>query len=461
MRPTSLIDNGFSRPAAGSFAAETVIFGLGQTGLSCVRHLARRGCTSTVIDSREYPPALDQLRRDFPAVPVRLGPVGDDALRGAGQIIVSPGVRLDHPALLTARERGVEIVGDIELFARSAVAPVIAITGSNGKSTVSTMVGEMFESAGVDVRLGGNIGTPALDLLSDIEPDCYILELSSFQLESTNSLAAEVACILNISPDHLDRHGSLQAYVTAKARILKRARHVVLNADDSLIRELDVQCEAGYFTSAEPAGNQYGLRSDRHGIWLAQGRESLLRATELGVSVTHDLLNALAAMAICDFMEIQRADQMRAMRNFAGLPHRCRQIAEKNGVAWYDDSKGTNTGATCAAVQGIFSQRSGVLIAGGQGKGADFSVLADALGGKVHTAVLIGEDAQLIAAAVGRVVAVEFATTMMDAVSKAANAAQSGDAVLLSPACASYDMFENFEARGKAFIACVEQLYRS
>jgi UDP-N-acetylmuramoylalanine--D-glutamate ligase len=408
------------------------------------------------VDTRPTPPALEVLRGLLPQATLRCGPLADDALLGARRIVVSPGVPLDHPALLAAAAQGIEIGGDIELFAETAKAPVIAITGSNGKSTVTTLVAVILAAAGKRVAVGGNLGTPALDLLSDPEPDCYVLELSSFQLEATHSLAARVAAILNVSPDHLDRHHSLEAYAEAKARVLNGASLAVLNADDTIVAAFAGRARTTRMVSLEPdAPADYGVVTRLDGLWLAQDGEPVLPVSELGIRGRHNVFNALAALAVTDAAGAARAAQCAVLRSFTGLPHRCNLVAEKGGVAWYNDSKGTNVGAAAAAIAGIFSERKGVLIAGGQGKGADFGELAAVLPGRVHTAVLIGEDAAKIEAAIGTAAEVRRARSMREAVAMAAAAARPGDAVLLSPACASFDMFDNYEHRGRAFVAAV------
>lgn len=436
--------------------APWVIFGVGKTGISCARFLAARGLEFAAVDTRAEPPLLRDLRAGFPDVQVRCGALASDVLLHARHIVVSPGVPLDHPALLAAAQHGRGIIGDIELFARHAHAPVIAITGSNGKSTVTTLTANMLEAAGHDVRAGANLGTPALDLLTQPEPDFYVLELSSFQLETTTTLAPAVACILNISPDHLDRHHSFAAYVAAKARVLRGTRRAVLSVDDPIVAELATdRDDAVLISTVRALPNGYGL-SERDGEpWLSCGGETLMPVAQLRIRGIHNAFNALAAIAITDQLGIPRQAQLAVLHEFTGLPHRCQLVAQRLGVSWFNDSKGTNIGATSAAVAGIFRTHRGVLIAGGQGKGADFRELRPALIDRVHTVVLLGEDARLIAAAVGDTVTVCFAKDMRDAVMIAAAAAQPGEAVLMSPACASFDMFENYEARGRAFVTAV------
>lgn len=434
------------------------VFGLGVTGLSCARHLLARGARLTCVDTRGEPPLLAAVRALSPAIETRCGQLASDVLAACDDVAVSPGVPLDHPALL-ARARPLQ--GDIALFRRAAAAPVLGITGSNGKSTVTTLVWEMLARGGRVVQAGGNLGTPALDLLEGDVPDCYVLELSSFQLDLVASLEAEVACVLNLSADHLDRHGSLEAYGAAKARILRGARHVVLNADDPLVAAMAVPGSMVQWFGSDAARARYHLAEHAGARWLCCGEEPVIAAAELGIKGQHNELNALAALAITDCLGLSRAAQCATLREFSGLEHRCREVAVHAGVSWYDDSKGTNIGAASAAIAGIMNGRRGVLIAGGQGKGADFRELRAAVAGRVHTLVLIGEDAPHIANALGDLARVVYAGSMAHAVQLAAGAAAAGDAVLLSPACASFDMFDGYAHRGRVFAAAVRALVAS
>jgi len=429
------------------------VFGLGLTGLSCARHLLARGARLTCVDTRAAPPLLDAVRALSPDIATRCGELPADVFGACDDVAVSPGVPLDHPSLLA---RTGPLLGDIALFRRAANAPLLGITGSNGKSTVTTLVWQMLARAGQVVRAGGNLGTPALDLLEGQAPDCYVLELSSFQLDLTPDLAAEVACVLNLSADHLDRHGSLEAYAGAKARILRGARHLVLNADDPLVVAMAPTGQTVRWFGSHRAQAHYHLAEHAGQRWLCCGDEPVIAAAELGIKGQHNELNALAALAMTDCMGLARDAQCATLREFTGLEHRCREVATHAGVSWYDDSKGTNIGAASAAIAGIMHGRRGVLIAGGQGKGADFRELREAVAGRVHTLVLIGEDAPLLANALGDLAQIEFAASMPQAVALAAAAARPGDAVLLSPACASFDMFEGYAHRGRVFAAAVE-----
>ncbi len=439
-----------------------LVVGLGKTGLSSACFLARHGYEVAVTDSRAVPPGLDALRAQCPDVVVFLGGFEAQAFHQADMLVISPGVSLHAPPLAEAVVRsaaqGKAVIGDIELFAEHADAPVIAITGSNGKSTVTTLVGEMARCAGREVRLGGNLGTPALDLLGDAPPDLYVLELSSFQLETTTSLQSVAAVVLNISADHLDRYPGLDEYAAAKARIYAGAMVRVANADDPRVMAL-ADTAAGAvvrFSLGPPAGEDYGIAVPAHvdtgetGPWLCRGEQSLLPLDALRIRGRHNATNALAALALGEAAGLPLAAMLEALRQFPGLAHRCQWVAQGAGVTWYNDSKATNVGATLAALRGLCEARV-VLIAGGQGKGQDFTPLRAAAAAKARAVVVLGEDAGSVERALDAVVPVVHASDMAAAVSAAANLARSGDAVLLSPACASFDMFRGFEHRGECF----------
>lgn len=447
-----------TRPAA---IPETVVVGLGVTGLSVARYLQRHGEPFRVVDSREHPPQLAALQKACPGVTIHCGPLSAASFAGAGRIVLSPGVAPQEPALAQARARGVPVEGDIALFARAARAPIAAITGSNGKSTVTALLGEMARAAGLRVGVGGNLGTPALDLLAD-DIDLYVLELSSFQLETTEFLNARVATMLNLSEDHIDRHGSLAAYTAAKARIFRAAPDRepplrVLNAEDDLVVAMASPGEpARWFALASEDPSHYRVISRQGRRWLAAGSEPLLPVAELMLMGEHHQANALAALAMADALKLPRAAALQALRQFRGLPHRTQLIAEVGGVRFIDDSKGTNVGATVAALRGVPGPL--VLIAGGQGKGQDFSALRPWVAGKVRTAILMGQDAGELATALTGATAIVRAGDMAEAVRLAARHARPGDAVLLSPACASLDMFRDYHHRGEVFAAAVGEL---
>lgn len=439
-------------------APRTLIVGLGKTGLSCARYLVGQGVPVAVVDSREDPPGLDALRAELPDVAVFLGGFDPALFERTEQMVVSPGVSLKEPAIAGAIARGVPAVGDVELFARAVQAPVVAVTGSNGKSTVVSMLGEMARLAEVDARLGGNIGTPVLDLLAQPQPQLYVLELSSFQLETTQSLACKAAAVLNVSPDHMDRYGDLGEYAAAKARIFRNAACKIVNADDPMAAAMASGGDVRRFTLGEPAAGEYGLRPADGGIWLACGDDPIMPLSELRVPGLHNAANALAALAVGDALGLPRAAMVNALAEFAGLPHRTQWIAEHNGVTWYNDSKGTNVGATAAALSGFPGDNRVVLIAGGEGKGADFGLLRPAVAQKARAVVLIGRDAPLLEQALDGAAPLVHARTMGDAVDQAAALARPGDVVLLSPACASFDMFTDYQARGQAFVEAVGRL---
>lgn len=437
-----------------------IVVGLGKSGMSLVRFLANRGVSFAVADTREHPPELETLRRDYPQVEVRCGELDVEFLCRADELYVSPGLALATPALQQAAMRGVKLSGDIELFARNAKAPIVAISGSNAKSTVTTLVGEMAAAAGKRVAVGGNLGTPALDLLSD-DVDLYVMELSSFQLETTDQLGAEVATVLNISEDHMDRYSGLPAYHLAKHRIFRGARQVVVNRQDALTRPLigeGVPCWT--FGLNKPDRNGFGLREENGEKYLAFQFDNLMPVRELKIRGGHNQANALAALALGHAVGLPFDAMLSRLKTFAGLVHRCQWLRELNGVNYYDDSKATNVGAALAAIEGLGADIDGklVLIAGGDGKGADFTPLKAPVAAHCRAVVLLGRDADLLAATFGDSVPLVRVTTLEEAVQRAADIAREGDAVLLSPACASLDMFKNFEERGQLFARAVGDL---
>jgi UDP-N-acetylmuramoylalanine--D-glutamate ligase len=439
-------------------SARTLVVGLGATGLSCARFLAGRGVEVAVTDSRDQPPALAEIQIELPDVALFLGGFDAQAFARAERIVISPGVSLDEPLLRKARQRGVEIIGDIELFARNATAPVVAITGSNGKSTVTTLVGAMARRAGKDARVGGNLGPPALDLLQDEEPDLYVLELSSFQLETVYSLHSLAATVLNISADHMDRYDSLQSYAAAKQRIYENATVQVVNRDDAIAAVLAVGDGRRLgFGFGEPSDEDFGVRVLDTGPWICKGTTPLMPVSEVCMPGRHNLANALAALALGEAAGLSHAAMVQVLREFQGLPHRTQWVGDYEGVRWFNDSKATNIGAALAAIHGFDGPL--VLIAGGQGKGADFRQLAAGIDTRVKAAVLLGEAADEIEEALLGRVPVQRAANMTDAVRQAAALAESGDTVLLSPACASFDMFNGYAHRGEMFSQAVREHY--
>lgn len=437
-----------------------IVVGLGKSGMSLVRHLARRGLPFAVVDTRANPPELASLQAEYPDVQVRCGELDVDFLCTASELLVSPGLPVSTPALQAAAARGVKLSGDIELFAREAKAPIVAITGSNAKSTVTTLVGEMAAAAGRKVAVGGNLGTPALDLLAD-DVELYVLELSSFQLETTEQLNAEVATCLNISEDHMDRYAGLPAYHQAKHRIFRGARQVVVNRDDRLSRPLvGEDVPTWTFGLGKPDFKGFGLFEQRGEKYLAFQFEALMPVRELKIRGAHNQSNALAALALGYAVGLPFEPMLETLRRFAGLPHRCQWVGEHQAVSYYDDSKATNVGAALAAIEGLGADIDGklVLIAGGDGKGADFSGLRTPVSRYCRAVVLLGRDASRLAEALSDAAPLVHVASLEEAVQRAAEHAEAGDAVLLSPACASLDMFKNFEERGRLFAAAVEAL---
>ena len=455
-----------------------VVVGLGKTGVSVARHLAAHGIPVGIVDSRREPPGLAEARAVAPAPDIRLGGFDGPYLAGAVELVVSPGVSLAEPAIAAARDQGVPVCGDVELFARVARAPVVGITGSNGKSTVTALLAAMALRAGVRVASGGNLGTPALDLLpppawshapgaGPSPPELYVLELSSFQLETVESLAPAAATLLNLSADHLDRYPDVERYFAAKRRILAGAGTVVVNRDDPCIADLAPGLEAAGtavlgFTARPPGPRDFGLVDRRGEVWLARGgprgAEPLVPVRGLRLVGRHNHANALAALALAEAVSLPRGACLAAVAAFGGLPHRCELVAEIRGVRWVNDSKGTNVGATVAAIEGLATEGPIVLVAGGDGKGADFAPLALAAAGRVKRAVLLGRDAPRIETALGATVPVTRTETLDAAILAAAASALDGDVVLLSPACASWDMFTSYEARGARFVDAVRRL---
>ena len=442
-----------------------IVVGLGKSGMSLVRFLARQGVPFAVVDTRPSPPELATLKAEYPQVEVRCGALDVDFLCRASELYVSPGLPLATAALQEAAARGVKLSGDIDLFVRHAQAPIVAITGSNAKSTVTTLVGEMAAAAGKKVAVGGNLGTPALDLLAD-DVELYVLELSSFQLESTERLNAEVATCLNVSDDHMDRYSGLQTYHLAKHRVFRGARQVVINRQDPLSRPLIAdQVPCWSFGLDKPDFKSFGILEEGGEKFLAFQFSRLMPVRELKIRGAHNQANALAALALGHAVGLPLAPMLDTLRGFTGLAHRCQWVGERAGVTFYDDSKATNVGAALAAIDGLGAEIAGklLLIAGGDGKGADFGPLRASVAKYCRAVVLLGRDAELIAEALRgedgeAVVPLLRVKNLDEAVQRCVELAEAGDAVLLSPACASLDMFKNFEERGRLFAQAVKEL---
>lgn len=437
-----------------------LVAGLGKTGLSVARYLRRNKKPFLAFDTRSQALSITEFVNEFPDIPLYTQYFPDEIINRLTDIIVSPGVSLDIPFLKKARQQGVALYGDIECLAREIHAPVIAITGTNGKSTVTTLVGEMAQVAGYKVAVAGNIGTPVLDMLDDgNQYDLWVLELSSFQLDLTYSLAPIAATILNVTPDHLDRHHTLEAYVQAKQRIYHQAQLAVYNREDPYTVP-STEINKISFGKNNPEKTDWGLRSQENKIYLAKGATCFFPAESVLIKGVHNWLNALSACALAEAAGIPNHCIIKVLAEFTGLPHRCQWVRTLENVDWINDSKGTNIGATISAIKGIGGSMQGkiVLIAGGQGKGADFRELTQPVADFVRLIVLIGEDADKIESALTGIVPLTRASSLDSAVAVARAHAKPGDVVLLSPACASLDMFRDFNHRGESFASLVSGL---
>ncbi len=439
-----------------------VVAGLGISGVSAVNFLHEKGYRVAVTDSRAVPPGHDQIPAD---VQTSFGQFDQDLLLSAEEIIISPGLDPKLPEIQAAIAKGIPVISEIQVLRRATDKPIVAITGSNAKSTVTTLIGLMAENAGKKVAVGGNLGRPALDLTKD-DPELYILELSSFQLETTSNLNAEVAVVLNLSEDHLDRHGDMMGYHTAKHRIFQGVKKVVHNRDDSLTRPLvpDATPMQSFGLNA-PDMNQYGVLRETDGtMWLARGRERLLKSSDMYMQGTHNVANALACLALGEAIDLPLDSMLETLKTFKGLEHRCEFVKDVNGVRYYNDSKGTNIGATLAALDGLgaaieVQQGKVAIILGGQGKGQDFTALRESLSKFAKVAVLIGEDRPVIEKAIEGTTTLLHAESLAEAVALCQQNTQPNDVVLLSPACASFDMFSGYPQRGHQFVALVNELH--
>jgi len=435
-----------------------VVVGLGKTGVSCARWLRKQGIRFAAVDTRAQPPGFDGFRKEFAEVQVECGELQAETLQQAKVLVMSPGVDPRASAIGKAVSKGVRLTGDVDLFARAAQAPLVAITGSNAKSTVTTLVGEMAKTAGRNVAVCGNIGTPVLDML-DAKHELYVLELSSFQLETTHELGAKVATVLNMSPDHMDRYDSMQAYHAAKHRIFQGCEQIVVNRDDALTRPLvPSNVKVASFGLANDDSREFAVVTRDGKPHLAWNREPLLPVDALKIAGQHNVANALASLALGKAAGLEFAPMLQTLRSFAGLPHRCQWVRTLGGVRWYNDSKGTNVGASVAAIVGLGASGKVILLAGGVGKGQDFSGLAPVMRQHGSRAILFGEDAGKIETVLKPVVAVDRVDTLAAAVARARAMASESEQVLLSPACASFDMFDNYEHRGDAFAQLVRAL---
>jgi UDP-N-acetylmuramoylalanine--D-glutamate ligase len=442
---------------ATSTQTANMVFGIGDTGLSIARYLQRRNIDAVYVDSRSEPPGLEQLKELAPDAEIILGRLARKNLKGIERIVVSPGIADSDAMMEQARKANVDIVSDIEIFVAEVDADFVAVTGSNGKSTVTTLLALMCEAAGIRALAGANLGQPALDLLAEEKPDLYVLELSSFHLQRTPHLPARVAILLNVSPDHLDWHQSEDEYRQAKYRIFADALSAVFNRDDA-------EAEAGIpdgiarisFGLDVPADGQYGIVNENGADYLARGTSLLLATSELVLVGVHNQLNALAALAAGELIGIDLSAMLLVLHEFPGLPHRMQFVARVGNVDYINDSKATNVAAAIASVCSLRGPV--VLIAGGQGKGGDFDHLAQSISDNLRVAVLIGEDAESIAAALDGLSPTHRCPGLSEAVVKASQLARPGDTVLLAPACASFDQFENYQVRGERFCDSVREL---
>lgn len=435
-----------------------VVIGLGKTGLSCIKFLKAHGLPVAVTDSRANPPGADELKTIAPDIQTAFGEFSEAFIDQASALIINPGISLKEPAIAKAIQKGTYYTGDIGLFIQAARAPIVAITGSNAKSTVVTLVGEMAKAAGLNVAVGGNLGTPALTLLEQKDIELYVLELSSFQLETTFNLRATVAAVLNVTEDHMDRYASIDEYAAAKQKIYQGAQVAVFNRLDKCTFPTEVVSRKISFGLDEAQDGNFGL-SERDGeLCLMQGAQLLMHANELKLQGRHNIENSLAALSIAHAADISTDVSVSVLKQFSGLPHRCQLVRELHGVKWINDSKGTNVGATLAALQGFGQDKNLILIAGGDGKGADFTSLQTSVNKSVRELILFGQDADIIGATLERETQIHYVKTLEEAVAVAYQLATAGDIVLLSPACSSLDMFKNFEERGEQFMQMVMAL---
>jgi UDP-N-acetylmuramoylalanine--D-glutamate ligase len=455
-----------------------LIIGMGQTGLSCARFLMEKGLSFDLCDTRELLPNQADIESEFPQCQIFNGELDAEILVRYQELIVSPGIAIAEPAIASALKQGSRARGDVDIFAEYVTKPIIGITGSNGKSTVTTLVGEILAAGGHKPAVCGNIGIPVLDvLLNDDHYDCYVVELSSFQLETTHHLAAEVACVLNLSEDHMDRYDSMMAYHQAKHRIFQGCRNIVVNREDALSQPLVSTSmpkkSFGLKMAENPvaAKNQYsiGLQKDSAnnvnlGEFLMCEQQPIFPVAKLKIKGRHNQLNALAAIALVESLpadfEVSHDQLLQVLSDFTGLPHRCTWVAEHDNVEYFNDSKGTNVGSTLAAIEGLAShdRKNIILIAGGVGKDQDFEPLADACQLSVKQALLFGRDAPLIASSLVSTCELNIVATLEQALAQARDVSRPGDVILFSPACASFDQFTNYVKRGEVFEQLVAEI---
>ena len=434
--------------------SKVLVVGLGETGFSVAKFLHQQGIPFAVVDSRDKPPLNDAMLQDYPDTPIFTGGFDKTAFEVATHLIVSPGVSLQEDSIRKAILLGTKLLSDIDLFACATDKPVIAITGSNGKSTVTTMLGAMGNESNVVTAIGGNLGEPALDLLDD-SVELYVLELSSFQLERTSVLNANAATILNVTEDHMDRYADIMDYAKEKQRIFSGNGVMVINEDDSVVNSMRVENRDLYtFSVIKKTG--FHVANQQGENWLMNAELAMMRQSELAVEGLHNVANALAALALGTAAGLNNVAMCNALRRFKGLNHRMQKVGRINGVTWVNDSKATNIGACVAALQGYHNKV--ILIAGGDAKGADMKGLVSTIEEKVKCVVLMGKDAGKIESAINGCVPSYRVKNIQEAVKQAAKLAEEGESVLLSPACSSIDQYKNYQERGDKFTAAVMEL---
>ncbi len=450
------LSNSPDRVATHLPAGNVLVVGMGATGASMAAWLSAQGRSATFVDSRANPPGLARIRSALPDAPLQCGPIPERVPADIDLLLVSPGLRMDLPLLLDAQQRGLPVLSDIDLFMRVCTGRVLGVTGSNGKSTVTSLLECMLAAAGVRVRAGGNLGTPALDLLSD-DIDVYVLELSSFQLERSADLPLHAAVVLNLSPDHIDHHGSLAGYGKAKQRIYAACHAAIVNRDEpALAAEITSAIPRIGFSLSKPASRDWGIIDSDDGQWIARGNYPVMPVGHLQIAGRHNLANVLAAFALADTLDVALDGLIAGARLFPGLPHRMQVVAHHNGVVWVDDSKATNEGAALASIRSIAGRL--ILIAGGDVKGGTLDDLAHELAQRDVMLILLGKDREYIRRRLAAIPAAELVASIEDAVRVAAEHAVVGDTVLLAPACSSLDMFSSYAERGERFAAAVRSM---
>ncbi|OGT48835.1 MAG: UDP-N-acetylmuramoylalanine--D-glutamate ligase [Gammaproteobacteria bacterium RIFCSPHIGHO2_12_FULL_38_11] len=431
-----------------------LVIGLGLTGLSCVRYLISKNRLVSVVDTRENPPKLADCQKEFPNVKIHLGKFQESIFSQADTLIVSPGMSLAEPCIVQCIEKNIPVMGDVELFARDAKAPIVAITGSNGKSTLTTLMGDIINNVGKKAIICGNIGLPVLEAMMQPTPDYYVVELSSFQLDTTYSLKAKVAVVINVSPDHMDRYATFNDYLASKQRVYMNCENAVVNFDEkNSWQDINFKNTVLQFTLNKPDKNQFGLYQN----YLCHGDKKLIAVSDLILQERHNNQNYLAALAMCFILKLPIESVLNTLKKFSGLAHRCQLVKSENNIAWYNDSKATNVGASIAAIESIAQRATGrlILIAGGDSKGVDLDLLKLPVKQHVSHVILLGRDAPLLEAALLGCAEITCVRNMDEAVNTAKKMVQPGDIVLLAPACSSLDQYENYMARGDDFIKAV------